>query len=509
MLLDGDFIYIYGTHNKYYRRNMHRTERNNFTGYKSYLFPERYTYWNNEIFSTTYESNYNGLHLELIPSNTLTEAIFYTTPFSSTEEGLVVIISCDGSGGGEVRLKIAENPWGRWRGEGSIINLGQEDKGIRGIKSCDYAHLWANDFNARELLLSWSEPWPGGVGVFKIGPEIVGNDGEEEVQQKANNGDGDSMFSAAEEHLMGTIGGQSLYKGKNGGYDDVGQNPDDEERNTARRRALAKLTGDIESEDYQAYLDDYRVNHDPFVSWGHLLDGTLQIVSGRSTGSGNISFESHGNVTGLEEAWYHHNSYRVSQENRNQEGGWGDTGYDDDEPIPSTIVGPRRRLKWGKGLKVDVSSASERNTKALLGVIQIPVMASSCTAWEPIGTPLRQQENQYTHTHWQASNRSVTGADVRVGMQGVVPSGYSGGQYVTIICGTQPSESSTESSEETRHEAKGHRAENQQPEPKKSGQWLKAVKKGIQKLMTRGDEKQDETEFGRGLWKGRFFKKSR
>lgn len=502
-----DFIYIYGTQNKNYRRNMHRKERDNLAGYKSYLFPDRYTYWDGETFSAAlpaYEPKGNGLHLEPVLFNILPGAIFRTTPFSSTEEGLFAMIGHNSSGDGKPRLKIAENPWGPWRSEGRIVDLGQGDRDIRGIKSCVYAHPRASNSNAGQLSLPWPEPWPGGVGVFKVGSEMVGDDGEEEVQQNVDHGDGDSMSSAMEEHLMGNIGGQSSQEERNAGYDNVGQIPDDEERDTARRRALAKLTGDVESDDYQAYLDDYRVNHDPFVSWDHLFDGTLQIVSGRSTGSGNTSFESHGSVTGLEEAWYH-NSYQVSQENGNQERRWEDTEYGDEEPIPSTIVEPRRRLKWGKGLKVDVSSASERNTKAQLGVIQTPTMASSCTAWEPTGTSLRQQRSQCTPTHWRTSNRSVMGADCRAGMQGVAVSGYSGGQYVTIICGTQPPESSTESSEETWHEAKGRRAESQQPKPKKSKQWLKAVKKGIQKLMKRGDKKQDETGFGRGLWKGKFF----
>lgn len=508
-----DFIYIYGTQNKKnYHRNMHRKERGNLAGYKSYIFPDRYTYWDGETFSAAlpaYEPNGNGLHLEPVPFIVLPAAIFLTTLFSGTGEGLFAMISRNGSGNGEIRLRIAENPWGPWRGEGRIFDLGQEDRGIRGIKSCVYAHPRAGGSDAGQLLLPWSEPWPGGVGVFKIGSEMVGDDGEEEVQQNVDHDDGDSMSSAVEEHLMGTIGGQTS-QGENAGYDNVGQIPDDEGRDTARRRALAKLTGDIESDDYQAYLDDYRVNHDPVVSWDHLFDGTLQIVSGWPTGSGNTSFESHGNVTGLEEAWYHHGSCQVSQENGNQER-WEDTEYGDEEPISSTIVEPRRRLKWGKGLKVDVSSASERNTKAQLGVIQTPTMASSCTAWEPTGTPPKQQGSQCTPTHWRTSNRSAMGADGRAdgraGIQGMVASGYSDGQYVTIIRGTQPPESFTESSEETWHEAKGRRAENQQPEPKKSEQWLKVVKKGIQKLMKRGDKKQDETGFGRRLWKGKFFKK--
>lgn len=93
---------------------------------------------------------------------------------------------------------------------------------------------------------------------------MVRDDGKK-LQQTLDDGNDDSIFSAAEEHPTRAHGGQSLHKKRNLGYD-FEQAPGDEERNTAQRWELAKLTGDIGSKDYRAYLDDYKMTHDPFVS---------------------------------------------------------------------------------------------------------------------------------------------------------------------------------------------------------------------------------------------------
>lgn len=117
---------------------------------ESYLFPERYTYWDGEAFSVA-PSKDKGLHLESVLFNILAEAIFHTTLFSSTEEGSLAMVGCNGSGDGEIKLKIAENPWGPWRGQGWVVDLDREDRGYRDTKSCVYAHLWASSLNRGKL----------------------------------------------------------------------------------------------------------------------------------------------------------------------------------------------------------------------------------------------------------------------------------------------------------------------------------------------------------------------
>lgn len=612
-LLDGDFIYLYGTHNQQNcRRHMRRKAGNNFVGFvenpvfvcrvphadKSYLFPERYTYWDGEAFSAappTSESKGKRPHLEPVLFNILTGTVFRTTLFSSTKEGLFIMIGCDGSGDGKVRFKIAENPWGPWRGEGWILDLETEDRGYTGVKSCVYAHLWASDLERGELVLSWSEPWPGGVEMVKIGFEMVGDGGEEEEIEQNVGDDADSMFSDVEEHLMRTIGGQPPREEQDMEFS-YAENPEDEERNTARRRALAKLTGDIGSVDFQGYLDAYRMYHDPFDSgcdmqsssfqmWGRnpfgnkVSDDTLlrRKVSGDwFTGSPRTKHEPEGisqteevlpigrgmrRLAGLsqgswcakpreevksEETWYTRDSYGDAEQgegsrvtipddvethfhtrwirekdpvqelnrNRNKESSWEDTESGDEEPIPLAIVEPRRRLKWGTGLKVDVSSASKRNVKALPGVVQTPVIISSCgPALTSTGAPHRQQhqtlqqETQYRLDHQRTSNRRTsnrnarplaTAVDERGKTKFLVSRervGYTGDEGVGEIRGThsQPLRA-IEALVETRNETKKQSIESQQPETKKSGQWLKAVKKGMQKLMQKNCKQASENE---------------
>lgn len=642
-LLDGDFIYLYGTHNQQNcRRHMRRKAGNDFIGFvenpvfvcrvpyadKSYLFPERYTYWDGETFSAappTSEPKGKGPHLEPVLFNILTGTVFHTTLFSSTKEGLFVMVGCDGSGDGKVRFKIAENPWGPWRGEGWLLDLETEDRGYRGAKSCVYAHLWASDLEQGELVLSWSEPWPGGVEMVKIGFEMIESGSEEEELEQNVGDDADSMFSDVDKHLMRTVGGQPPYEEQDAGYGYVEQNLEDEERNTARRRALAKLTGDIGTEDFQGYLDEYKLHHNPFDSgcdmqssilqmWGRnpfgdeLSDGALpdqQDRGDRFTGfedlpgessdcgtgyeregisqteevqpigrgmrrliglsQGAWCAESCGDMVESEETWYTRDSFseveggqkaipdeshldvargnkehsflplnirledpieEVGQENRNQERRWKDTEYGDEEPIPSTIAEPRRRLKWGTGLKVDVSSASERNMRVLPGVVHTPVIVSSREpAWTPNGTPQRQQqnmqqENQQRPSHRRTSNRRTSNQTARPPataetereeeMKTLVPDGekgYAGGGYVTEIHGAhnQLLGDPTGDLVETRYKTKEQSIKSQQPESKKSGQWLKVVKKGMQKLMQKSGKKQDsenEGKFDKGLCRG-------
>lgn len=629
-LLDGDFIYLYGTHNRQNcRRHMRRKAGNNFVGFvenpvfvcrvphadKSYLFPERYTYWDGETFSPAppiSESKGKRPHLEPVLFNILTGTVFHTTLFSSNNEGLFAMIGCDGSGDGKVRLKIAENPWGPWRGEGWLLDLETEDRGYTGVKSCVYAHLWASDLEQGELVLSWSEPWPGGVEMIKIGFEMVKNGGEEKKPEQSAGDDADSIFSNVEGDLIRTTGGRPPREEKDMEFGHA-ENPEDEERNTARRRALAKLTGDIGSEDFQGYLDAYKMMyHDPFDSgcdvrssdfqmWGHNplndkpSDGTLlnrKICGDWFTGSpGTVIPQTEeaqpigrgmrrlvGSPQGSwsddvvkSETWYardscndveqvegsrvtipddvevhFHTSWNrenssphlpnirlkdpVQQlnQNINKERSWEDTESGDEEPIPPTIVEPRRRLKWGTGHnKLDVSSASKRNVKALQGIVQTPVILSSCgPTLISTRAPQRQQHqtlqqgNQYRPGHRRTSNRRISNqrssnrnarppATV-VGERGKTKSlvprereGYGGDEGVSEVHGTHSQPLGTTGAVmETRNDTKEQTTESQQPETKKSGQWLKAVKKGMQSLMQKSCKKQaseDESKFDKGL----------
>lgn len=581
------------------------------------------------------------------------------------------MMGCDKSGDGKVRFKIAENPWGPWRGEGWLLDIATEDRGYKGAKSCIYVHLWASDLERGELMLSWSEPWPGGVEMIKIGFELVGCGSEEELEKNVDD-DADSMFSDVEERLIHSTGRQPSREGQNTGYDYVRLSTEEEERDTARRRALAKLIGDVENEDFQGYLDEHGIRHNPFDSgcdirpsslrrWGqNLFGGTItdtllqQHVSGdelagledppREPSGSETEYECEGaprneeiqsarkgmrRLTDLsQETWYarqygnatksggtwfnsewhddsegsrtvslddtesyydsessratnpddvesyydskggraaipddvksfyeskggratisdvemcfratransEHSSLNplnmrlenpaedVSQENRKEKGKRADTEYGDEELIPSTITERRRRLKWGTGVKADVSSASERSTRPQpVNCSCRPMVAQLNPASRIPKGPQQQtpqQEDQQGPSHWQTGNRSVgpsvTGVDGKIEMKVSAQrggDGYAGGGYVTELheIHSQLLGRSAESPGETQYGTKGQKGqsiESQQPEPKRSGRWLKAVKKGMQKLMHKNHKKQvseKEDKFDNGLCRG-------
>lgn len=281
-LLAGDFIYLYGTYHQHHprrRRDLRRKAGNTVVGFvenpvyvcrvphanKSYLFLENYTYWNGEAFvgapTSVRPSRYKGpchtkaFNLEPVMYNIQFGTVFHTKLFSCTEEGLFAVIGCDGSGDGKVRFKIAENPWGPWRGEGWILDLETEDRGNRGAKSCIYAHIWASDLGKGEMVLTWSEPWPGGVEMVKIGFEMVhGNEDEEEYEQSIES-DKDSIYSCAEGQLFRETGWQQSREVEILDDDEyIELTEDEKERHKARSHTLAKLSGETTIDDNRSFM---------------------------------------------------------------------------------------------------------------------------------------------------------------------------------------------------------------------------------------------------------------
>lgn len=606
---------------------------------QSYLFPERYTYWDGEIFSPAPSSGvfkYRGPHLEPVLFNILSGTVFHTTLFSDTQDGLFLMVGCDGSGDGKVRFKISENPWGPWRGEGWLLDLETEDRGYRGVKTCVYAHLWASDLERGELVLSWSEPWPGGIEMVRIGFEMMGDhqvDDEEDGERTVISAETDSMFSDVEERLMNAIGGQHSFQDGKLVNNDVSPISEERERIEARKRALAKLSGNVGSEDLQGYLNDYEAYQRHFDSGCSVEPSSLEMwkfnpfgdevpdsavftgqinhyqcigIEDRSKSFDRESFDHlDGNsqneeiktqptgrgmrrLTGLfrgtwfaepyggeinpksvegsiqcdeNKTWYdddsNHEEDKNGEENRSQamisdasvkaqfgaatsnrnsffqplgmrkanlsrkpsprnddiDCGFGDSGESGIEES-ATIGERRRRMKWGAGLKVDVSTVSKRNKRPPPRALQIPIarrsrasVASLDPDWVPIRVsqqpqPVSQQDDQRTSSHWQTHNRDVgplaTTADEKMGMNVLVPGGkreYPGGGYVMDPHGihTQPPRRSPENWNESKGTSE---TGSQQPDPEspasgKAKNWLLAIKGSMQKLVQKNLKQAD------------------
>lgn len=651
-ILEGDYIYLYGTYHREHRcRSNARQRARNAAGFennpvfvcrvphaeKSYLFPERYTYWDGGNFSASVSGS-RDIHLEPVFFNIATGTIFHTTLFTSTREGLFVIVGCDGSGDGKVRFKIAEKPWGPWRGEGWLLDLKPENRGFEGAKSCVYAHIWASDLERGEIVLTWSEPWPGGVEMVRIGFEMVdsGDSGEEEEGKSDYSNEVDSMFSGVEERLMRTIGGQPPSQGENVEDHSVNLTLDEKERIAARKRALAKLSGDIGGEDFQGYLDEYQAYKNKFDSGCSVEPGSLKIWScdpfadeaadsalfnGNSSNDRSASLEvsckgPFGDEAGGEseensqtkeirgvqpaengtrrltsvfrETWYIEPARGISElgnpegsSQHKDETSWYDNydGNNDEgedsrvmisdelvdvethfdtasvrrkhsflhpldmrpeyptaevtledgnqgnegestirEPIPVTLGERRRRMRWGSGLRLDVSTVSKRNKGPVPGAMRAPVMARSSRAsvasldpdWVPIQQSALQRlrrDERHNYSYWQTHNRNArhltTAVGGDTGASALVPGGrlgYTRGGYVTNLNETHiqsshtPSADSNETWDKKKELSEGG-SQQQKSESsiailseKKS--WLTVLKGGMQKLVQGNGKKQ-------------------
>lgn len=73
-----------------------------------------------------------------------------------------------GSGGtSKVLMNVAaqlEGPWNEWHELFTAMGLNQKE----GYKYCVYPHQWAFGEDKGELMVTWSEHWPGGVVAAKV-----------------------------------------------------------------------------------------------------------------------------------------------------------------------------------------------------------------------------------------------------------------------------------------------------------------------------------------------------
>ncbi|CUS14601.1 unnamed protein product [Tuber aestivum] len=105
-----------------------------------------------------------------VMKNVQSGTIMHSQLFS--EQGHFIFIGCE-LGGGEnkevvIKMRLADEPMGPWFGEASLFNLNKVNRGNNGVKFGVHAHSWASNLENGEILVSWTEPWPGGVEMARV-----------------------------------------------------------------------------------------------------------------------------------------------------------------------------------------------------------------------------------------------------------------------------------------------------------------------------------------------------
>jgi len=95
-----------------------------------------------------------------------------------TERGHFIFIGCELDSSGDddkkkkkeamVKMRIADEPMGPWFGEASLFDLNSANSGNKGVRFGVHAHPWASDLKNGEIIVSWTEPWPGTVEMAKV-----------------------------------------------------------------------------------------------------------------------------------------------------------------------------------------------------------------------------------------------------------------------------------------------------------------------------------------------------
>ena len=89
-----------------------------------------------------------------------------------TERGHFIFIGCELGGCGDdktmVKMRLADEPMGPWFGEASLFDLNTANSGNKGVRFGVHAHTWASDLENGEIMVSWTEPWPGSVEMARV-----------------------------------------------------------------------------------------------------------------------------------------------------------------------------------------------------------------------------------------------------------------------------------------------------------------------------------------------------
>ena len=97
-----------------------------------------------------------------------------------TERGHFIFIGCELDSSGDddkkkkkkkeamVKMRLADGPMGPWFGEASLFDLNTANSGNKGVRFGVHAHPWASDLKNGEIIVSWTEPWPGTVEMAKV-----------------------------------------------------------------------------------------------------------------------------------------------------------------------------------------------------------------------------------------------------------------------------------------------------------------------------------------------------
>ena len=153
-IVEGEFIYLWGDHAAGYQQGviLSRVRKDSFQT------KSKYTYWNGETYVDTWKE------AKFVFMNMQSGSIFKSNLFGEARPW--VFVGCTFGGTCEVIMGAAATLEGPFN-EISIFTATGIDY-PKTIMYCVYPHNWAYDESQGELMVTWSEQWPGGVVGAKI-----------------------------------------------------------------------------------------------------------------------------------------------------------------------------------------------------------------------------------------------------------------------------------------------------------------------------------------------------
>lgn len=150
-LVDGQFVYLWGDDNQH-GIILARVSTEYLTD------RSRYRFWNGNAYVE------NWREATQVLGDTQHGCFFRSSLFGS--ERPWVFVGCSSQGDSQVMLGAAGRLEGPWAPVPLFLAPGIDQPNQ--MRYCMYAHPWAFDEGEKELLVTWSETWPGGVIGAKV-----------------------------------------------------------------------------------------------------------------------------------------------------------------------------------------------------------------------------------------------------------------------------------------------------------------------------------------------------
>ena len=153
-LVEEDYIYLWGDHGKDFGDGIILSRVPKYSVDQKHC----YTYWNGDSYVADWKQ------AKLVFENMQSGAVFKSCLFGDRLP--YVFVGCTGLGNNQLMLGASAHLEGPFDLHAIVQATGIDNPDS--IMYCMYPHPWAFDERKGELLVTWSEQWPGGVAGAKI-----------------------------------------------------------------------------------------------------------------------------------------------------------------------------------------------------------------------------------------------------------------------------------------------------------------------------------------------------